>query len=145
MKAQRRVYLGVGLLGALLCLCVPRESILHPTAFGWPVECVRVDPISLAGHYSQQQALSLLEGAWKTGQLHSYEAGCILVRWAHGRLAMVALLRILALLALWVGAALAAWVRFGKSKPDKGRCKCCGYDLTGNVSGRCPECGTTIT
>ncbi len=22
-----------------------------------------------------------------------------------------------------------------------GRCRSCGYDLTGNVSGRCPECG----
>ncbi|MCP4246961.1 MAG: hydrogenase maturation nickel metallochaperone HypA [bacterium] len=26
----------------------------------------------------------------------------------------------------------------------KGRCRTCGYDLTGNVSGGCPECGTTI-
>lgn len=24
------------------------------------------------------------------------------------------------------------------------RCSTCGYDLTGNVSGRCPECGTEI-
>ena len=23
----------------------------------------------------------------------------------------------------------------------QGRCKACGYDLTGNVSGVCPECG----
>ncbi len=23
-------------------------------------------------------------------------------------------------------------------------CVCCGYNLTGNVSGRCPECGTPI-
>lgn len=23
-----------------------------------------------------------------------------------------------------------------------GRCRMCGYDLTGNVTGRCPECGT---
>ena len=23
-----------------------------------------------------------------------------------------------------------------------GHCKKCGYDLTGNTSGRCPECGT---
>ena len=26
----------------------------------------------------------------------------------------------------------------------KGRCLRCGYDLTGNVSGACPECGTEI-
>lgn len=25
-----------------------------------------------------------------------------------------------------------------------GFCRVCRYDLTGNVSGRCPECGTTI-
>jgi hypothetical protein len=25
-----------------------------------------------------------------------------------------------------------------------GFCQCCGYDLTGNVSGRCPECGIKI-
>ena len=25
-----------------------------------------------------------------------------------------------------------------------GHCQRCGYDLTGNVSGRCPECGTPI-
>jgi hypothetical protein len=25
-----------------------------------------------------------------------------------------------------------------------GRCRRCGYDLTGNVSGRCPECGAPI-
>ena len=25
-----------------------------------------------------------------------------------------------------------------------GHCQKCGYDLTGNVSGRCPECGTRI-
>ena len=25
----------------------------------------------------------------------------------------------------------------------KGRCRSCGYNLTGNVSGVCPECGTS--
>ena len=25
--------------------------------------------------------------------------------------------------------------------PPPGRCQRCGYDLTGNVSGKCPECG----
>lgn len=25
---------------------------------------------------------------------------------------------------------------------SKGTCSGCGYNLTGNVSGRCPECGT---
>ncbi len=25
-----------------------------------------------------------------------------------------------------------------------GHCQKCGYNLTGNVSGRCPECGTAV-
>jgi hypothetical protein len=40
---------------------------------------------------------------------------------------------------------LARWVyrrmRWGKPKDDGGECLKCGYDLTGNVTGRCPECG----
>lgn len=35
----------------------------------------------------------------------------------------------------------ARWIRGRKRKI--GYC-CCGYDLTGNVSGRCPECGSPI-
>lgn len=27
-------------------------------------------------------------------------------------------------------------------EPGAGRCRSCGYDLTGNTSGTCPECGT---
>jgi hypothetical protein len=26
----------------------------------------------------------------------------------------------------------------------QGRCACCGYDLTANTSGTCPECGASI-
>jgi hypothetical protein len=29
--------------------------------------------------------------------------------------------------------------------PRPGACEACGYDLTGNVSGVCPECGRTVT
>jgi hypothetical protein len=31
-----------------------------------------------------------------------------------------------------------------KQKPPEGLCQKCGYNLTGNVSGMCPECGTKI-
>lgn len=31
-----------------------------------------------------------------------------------------------------------------EAKWRDGRCEACGYDLTGNVSGKCPECGTTV-
>ena len=32
--------------------------------------------------------------------------------------------------------------RIWKRPYPPGHCRRCGYDLTGNVSGRCPECGT---
>lgn len=51
---------------------------------------------------------------------------------------------------LWMPLALAAgfsafanWRRC-RLQPKSGVCSSCGYDLTGNVSGRCPECGTPI-
>ncbi|GMU81861.1 MAG: hypothetical protein AMXMBFR47_17320 [Planctomycetota bacterium] len=30
------------------------------------------------------------------------------------------------------------------SKPTPNTCRSCGYNLTGNVSGRCPECGSPL-
>ena len=36
------------------------------------------------------------------------------------------------------------WWRDRRRFPP-GYCQHCGYNLTGNVSGRCPECGTTIS
>jgi hypothetical protein len=48
-------------------------------------------------------------------------------------------------LALFAGAwflilsAPGAWVRW--RRPGKGRCARCGYDLAGNATGACPECG----
>lgn len=52
--------------------------------------------------------------------------------------------------AVWIGlGALAFWNLRLRCKdarrPRDGRCVACDYDLTGNVSGRCPECGSEIT
>jgi hypothetical protein len=38
---------------------------------------------------------------------------------------------------------LLLWRR-DRRKPRPGFCRRCDYDLTGNTSGRCPECGTPI-
>ena len=49
---------------------------------------------------------------------------------------------------LWVFLALfgvptcVAWWKSRRYPP--GGCQACGYDLTGNVSGTCPECGTAV-
>jgi len=44
------------------------------------------------------------------------------------------------LLLLAAGGLAAAWLARARVRP--GLCGRCGYNLTGNVSGRCPECGT---
>jgi hypothetical protein len=36
-----------------------------------------------------------------------------------------------------------AFLWYRDRRPPKGHCQTCGYDLTGNVTGICPECGTT--
>jgi predicted RNA-binding Zn-ribbon protein involved in translation (DUF1610 family) len=37
------------------------------------------------------------------------------------------------------------WLRWRRSQPRPGTCTACGYDLTGNVSGVCPECGKPLS
>jgi hypothetical protein len=54
---------------------------------------------------------------------------------------------LMASLPCWMAIAAAllvilAVVRLRKHR--RGICARCGYDLTGNVSGRCPECGTPL-
>ena len=36
------------------------------------------------------------------------------------------------------------WLARRELLRSQGRCLSCGYDLTGNASGTCPECGTRI-
>ncbi|HPD31202.1 MAG TPA: RDD family protein [Phycisphaerae bacterium] len=46
----------------------------------------------------------------------------------------------------WAGTEV-VWLKHATREPfaPAGRyCRVCGYDLTGNISGRCPECGTEI-
>jgi len=33
---------------------------------------------------------------------------------------------------------------YDRCRVRPGQCRRCGYDLTGNVSGRCPECGAAM-
>ena len=41
------------------------------------------------------------------------------------------------------GIVLAIWLAH-RRRPRPRRCDACGYDLTGNESGVCPECGKAI-
>jgi len=44
-------------------------------------------------------------------------------------------------LPLMLGIVPTAILWYRDRRPPKGHCQACGYDLTGNVSGVCPECG----
>lgn len=45
---------------------------------------------------------------------------------------------------LWAVAAYRHWLRPRKRESPPGRCPKCRYDLTDNVTGTCPECGTPV-
>jgi hypothetical protein len=49
---------------------------------------------------------------------------------------------------LWIPLGLIAlptlWMWWLDQRPGRGMCRTCGYNLTGNTTGRCPECGTPI-
>ena len=44
----------------------------------------------------------------------------------------------------FLGALIGALIGTRGRKPKPGYCLKCGYDLTGNESGKCPECGEAI-
>lgn len=56
---------------------------------------------------------------------------------------------VLAMMPLWWLTAVGGWIIWRLATRDdrrrQGRCQECGYDLTGNVSRVCPECGSLIS
>ena len=57
--------------------------------------------------------------------------------------AVIACLFIFIVILSWLASRLLyACMIFHRVLDDTPRCDCCGYNLTGNRSGRCPECGT---
>ena len=80
------------------------------------------------------------------------EAGAISVEWGnrrgtcrvgtHGSVAGYVELPLYVVLAAVAVPTRLVW-RLGRKHVEPGHCRC-GYDLTGNVSGKCPECGRRV-
>jgi hypothetical protein len=112
--------LGCGVQGVLIrtefgCLLIDRSPVTRRDLFGYVSNC--------GGHYPNRGWLS-----WSAPGLFPDRLGVFLP--------------------LWIPAAVAfctAVFFHRKSRRERdGRCRKCDYDLTGNISGVCPECGTPV-
>ena len=76
---------------------------------------------------------------------HPYEAYW-LTRFFHGRLLGVQTTHLF--VPLWIPLVVVGFVSIALWRHDRrrppGHCQKCGYDLTGNTSGACPECDGTV-
>lgn len=134
MSAFRRLALIMlivlsGMVAGLLASAIPRGF----GRYGWPSTVVRRAE-GIVRQYS--------EVSWSIDRDHD-----LVARNQFQEVALVVHLLGLTINAL-LGAALGV-VAYGFLRPfvfraRPGRCRHCGYDLTGNVSGNCPECGTPI-
>ncbi len=108
----------------------PRRSIAFGAGFGvWnslllPIMCVG--------------GAAALPGAWLVDWM-GVSTGWVGLRTSNFWLPAVAIVN-----AVIYGAFARLVFECGKSNPGKGHCAECGYNLTGNVSGVCPECGLAI-
>ncbi len=56
----------------------------------------------------------------------------------------VSALTVAVVLSAWAGVAVSRCTDIERRRRERGACVKCGYNLTGNVSGVCPECGERI-
>ena len=66
------------------------------------------------------------------------------VTWLYDLILVVGVLGIPLCLACGVSRWTYMALRWDDVQPGGRHCTSCGYDLTGNVTGRCPECGAAI-
>lgn len=122
--------------------------------FGWPLSWVKLSPIRIEMRTSPKVERALIDQMWRDGFIGPSGAR---VEWAPGwrwvRLPIIGIaicspLRCAGNAALVVCVLSIAWIAVARSYGDKrrynGDCATCGYNLTGNESGRCPECGSAV-
>jgi hypothetical protein len=99
--------------------------------------------------YSDVRALARSQatgtGSW-LGVSYFAKTGLASPRGTPGRFLIVAVpLAYPALLSAAAATASLLTLARRRARGRQGQCRKCGYDLTGNLSGKCPECGTPVT
>lgn len=122
-----------------------------PEDRGWPWQAARGVVYILGSFQSQedyQNFLDSVEREWQSGEIPRRAGVWFTFRYRHGCLIAVNPLLLSADFAAGVGLviALAALEAALHRRFDRrawpGHCTACGYNLAGNTSGTCPECGT---
>ncbi len=153
-RKARYLLLGIAMLGAALAprSCGPRlwlpEYIGFP--FGWVDAFPHMTRLDTPRPPSYSRILEAMDSAWDDFEIGPQFAPDWMdpswrwVRLPNGHVLRACPWRLGANLAIGAlcGYAIGSVVRMLRKRPWF-VCKC-GYDLTGNVSGRCPECGLPV-
>ena len=121
----------------------PHEATLEEFAAGWPFRALHCDgdeavqdPVSKVAVYSFRRGIDLRCHIIKRPRFDAYLPRALPCRpLALGFTADTAIFAALWSLIVLRGPAIRAFRR------RRGLCPACGYDLTGNTTGVCPECG----
>ena len=139
----------------LLLTCVPRLGRGYVEGLGWPLQWLNLDPIHFEANYTPQEVRFYIEDMWQKGKIGPNGAagggwGWHYFRLSYGRVLSVCAYQIAGhgILA-WAAVLTArrvhyAWLVRHDPRFKPGHCRSCGYDLTGNLSGVCPECGAAV-
>ncbi|MGD8452221.1 MAG: hypothetical protein PVJ57_10420 [Phycisphaerae bacterium] len=142
-----------GIALGLLMSVVPRPRGGSYTEFGWPLRCLNTHPVTIERHLTPNAEQVVINHLWDnghlgpTGAMADFACGWIWLRLPNGRVSLFAPHRLLGNIAIALAAWLTlrrlhlAWRRRRAPRFAPGHCRECGYDLTGNVTGVCPECG----
>ena len=163
VKARRIVGLAtIALLGAIAINSIPHPARpLHGWQYGWPWRSIDALPALMLvpaeratywDHYGEMQRIwrTGIMGAGRNWAMFEYDQRWRWLRLPNGHVILFSTIALCANAIIWlgtVGATLCAfhvWRRSRNAGLNSVKCRECGYNLTGNVSGRCPECGTPV-
>jgi hypothetical protein len=146
-----RIILADVALGLLLC-AIPRDD--RSRYYGWPFIWIDLVVFTYTGSFTEEEVKAHIEESWQNGEIGPNGAhvggGTFVFRIAYGEIIDLNVPRLLGNVLASTLTLAAAWttMRLVRRRWDprlrEGHCRMCGYELTGNESGVCPECGAPM-